>query len=96
MRKVIPRIYSTLELYELIAASSQRKYEEIPTIDKFMEMTSAKKQVKAALLDIYNSTDISSNEAITKFCKELPELRLDSDIYLARWLKYIGKGETAK
>lgn len=43
MRKVIPRIYSTLELYELIAASSQRKYEEIPTIDKFMEMTSAKR-----------------------------------------------------
>ena len=50
---------------------------------------SAKKEVKAALLDLFSSACLYSDPTMLRFSQVLPEMRLNSDIYLAKWLKFI-------
>jgi hypothetical protein len=56
----------------LLAANSQHQYEGLPSIDKFMSLLSAKKEVKAALLDLLSSTEIWKDPTILKYSELLP------------------------
>jgi hypothetical protein len=48
-------VLNAIGLYELLAARTQYRFEDLPTIERFMNSWQAKREVKGALLDLYSS-----------------------------------------
>ena len=56
-----------------------------------MDSFNAQRQIKAAFLDAFKDKNIEHNKIVQKFKQQIPELRLESDIFLAKWITSINE-----